>query len=136
MLVWSYAFSYGVFLPYYTTTVFPSQSASQKGLLTVTGTVATGLMYVAAMVILNVCTRWPQTRRKLLVGGLVTSVMALVGSAFATEPWHLLVTWGFLFAIGGSELNHSMRYPVRLTKFQVHCTIQQTRICEWHLSPR
>jgi len=64
----------------------------------------------------------------------VTSLMALVGSAFATEPWHLLVTWGFLFAIGGSELNDSMRYPVRLTKFQVHCTIQQTRICEWHLS--
>jgi len=31
-------------------------------------------------------------------------LIALVAASFATEVWHLIVTQGFLYAIGGSLL--------------------------------
>ncbi|KAH7108372.1 MFS general substrate transporter [Auriculariales sp. MPI-PUGE-AT-0066] len=102
LVVWSFAFSYAVFLPYYSKELFPGHPSS--GLLSITGTVTTGLMYLGAVVVLNVCTRWPRTRRPMMIGGLVVSTLALVAAAFATEPWHLLMTWGIAFSVGGSAL--------------------------------
>lgn len=36
--------------------------------------------------------------------GLVVSVIGIIGSAFATKPWHLIVTAGIFYPLGGGEL--------------------------------
>jgi hypothetical protein len=35
--------------------------------------------------------------------GLVLAVSGLAGAAFATEVWHLVLTQGILYSLGGSQ---------------------------------
>lgn len=101
LLAWSYAFSYAVFLPYYRDVLFAQHP--NISLLSLIGTLATGIMYVNALVVMRVCPRYPQYKRHIMLSGLLVATSALVGAAFATEPWQLLLTQGVMFSIGGSE---------------------------------
>ncbi|KZV88698.1 MFS general substrate transporter [Exidia glandulosa HHB12029] len=101
-LAWSYAFSYAVFLPYYRDVLF--RDHANISLLSLIGTLATGIMYVNALVVMRICPRYPWIKRPMMLAGLLTATLALVGAAFATEPWQLVLTQGVMFSVGGSFL--------------------------------
>lgn len=61
-------------------------------------------MYFFAPVSLYTLEYWPSTRRLCSVIGLVIVVSALIASSFSTQVWHLILTQGVLYAIGGSLL--------------------------------
>ncbi|KAK0245399.1 MFS general substrate transporter [Armillaria nabsnona] len=101
-LVWSYPFSYGVFLNYYTSHE-PFQN-TPSSLLALVGSLSTGLMYFASLIILPVFSRFPVHKKKGMYVGLVLCVAGLFGAAFAKTSGVLLLTQGILYSVGGSML--------------------------------
>jgi hypothetical protein len=61
-------------------------------------------MYFFAPVSIWILERWPKMHRASSVVGLVLVVLAMVASSFAIEVWHLILTQGVLYAVGGSLL--------------------------------
>jgi hypothetical protein len=47
---------------------------------------------------------WPSIRRLSSILGLFIVLVTLVASSFSTQVWHLILTQGILYAIGGSLL--------------------------------
>ncbi|KAJ7646749.1 MFS general substrate transporter [Roridomyces roridus] len=101
LLVWSYPFSYGVFLDYYKTHIFPTAPTS---ILALVGSMSTGIIYLSSWLVLPVISRFPALKKPLMALGVVFCVAGLVGAAFATEPWQLVLTQGVIYAVGGSFL--------------------------------
>jgi hypothetical protein len=58
-------------------------------------------MYLSAPIIFSALTKWPQLCRLSSIVGLLTMCAALAASSFATKVWHLILTQGVLYAIGG-----------------------------------
>ncbi|KAF7890736.1 uncharacterized protein EAF01_010545 [Botrytis porri] len=100
-LIWGFPFAFGVFQTYYST--HPPFDEHANG-IAITGTCATGIMYLFAPISLYVLETFPPIRRLSSVAGLVIVLIALVAASFATEVWHLIATQGFLYAVGGSLL--------------------------------
>jgi MFS family permease len=69
-----------------------------------------GIMYLAAPLLFAVFQRWPHICRKSSPLGLAIVVVAIALSSFATSVWHLILTQGVLYAVGGGLLY----YPVFL----------------------
>ena len=61
-------------------------------------------MYLGPPFTFGLLQRFPHHRRRFAVAGLVITLFALVGSSFATRVWHLILTQGVLYAVGGSIL--------------------------------
>lgn len=61
-------------------------------------------MYLFAPVSLYVLEAFPPIRQLSSIVGLAVALIALVAASFATRVWHLIVTQGVLYAIGGSLL--------------------------------
>ncbi|KAF9022193.1 MFS general substrate transporter [Hymenopellis radicata] len=101
LLLWSYPFSYGVFLNYYTTTEFPESS---RTVLALTGSISGGILYLSSLVLLPILRRYPAIKRKMIWGGFVTSIAGLVIAAYAKTPWQLVLTQGVLYSTGASVL--------------------------------
>ncbi|KAK0232825.1 MFS general substrate transporter [Armillaria fumosa] len=101
-LVWSYPFSYGVFLNYYTSHE-PFQN-TPSSLLALVGSLSTGLMYFASLIILPVFSRFPAHKKKGMYVGLALCVAGLFGAAFAKTSGVLVLTQGILYSVGGSML--------------------------------
>ncbi|QSZ36322.1 hypothetical protein DSL72_007448 [Monilinia vaccinii-corymbosi] len=100
-LIWGFPFAFGVFQTYYSThPPFDKHTNS----IAITGTCATGVMYLFAPVSLYVLETFPPIRRLSSIVGLVIVSIALITASFATQIWHLVVTQGVLYAIGGSLL--------------------------------
>ncbi|KZV92632.1 MFS general substrate transporter [Exidia glandulosa HHB12029] len=133
LLVWSYAFSYAVFLPYYANVVFPHHA--NLSLLSLIGTLATGIMYMAALVVMRVCPRYPWIKRPMMLSGLFISTAALVGAAFSTEPWQLLLTQGVVFSIGGSALYYPAT-SLLCAIFFLSSTLSELCRFEWFVERR
>ena len=58
-------------------------------------------MYLSAPLIFTFFQRFPQYRRHCNVLGLPIAVAALLASSFATRTWHLILTQGVLYGVGG-----------------------------------
>ncbi|KAJ6622018.1 MFS general substrate transporter [Mycena sp. CBHHK59/15] len=101
LLMWSVPFSYGVFLEYYETHVFQDAPSS---LLPLVGSISTGLVYLTSWMILPFLARYPGQKKVLMAVGVVSCVTAMIGAAFATQPWQLVLTQGAIYALGGSFL--------------------------------
>ncbi|KAK7467603.1 hypothetical protein VKT23_004656 [Stygiomarasmius scandens] len=101
LLVWSLPLSYGVFLNYYTTHAFPHASPDS---LAAVGSVSTGLLYLSSPIVLPLFNRFPWYKRRFMILGLFLCVVGLLGAAFATKAWHLILTQGVIYAAGGSLL--------------------------------
>lgn len=99
MLAFGYVFSIGVFHSYWEKTLFPGQGAAT--IITLATTLNGGLMYITAVLIGPVFTRWPQHRAKIQYAGLMLSASGIVASAFATKPRHLVITAGLMYPLGG-----------------------------------
>ncbi|KAG9006361.1 hypothetical protein FRB94_000825 [Tulasnella sp. JGI-2019a] len=103
LLVWSLPFSYGVFLNYYTTVLF-KHGDSQLHLLPLVGTLSSGIIYIASLLVLPLVLRYPAHKRNVSIVGLLVCMVGLVGAGFATRPIHLVLTQGIIYSIGATLL--------------------------------
>lgn len=92
-------FSYGVFLDYYSTIAFPSQS--DQALLPLIGTLSSGIMSISGVVVIPAAERYPRWRSEVQIIGLILCMTSFLGAAFATRPIHLVLTQGVMFSLGG-----------------------------------
>jgi hypothetical protein len=96
-----FPFSFGVFETYYTDNLPFSQHPN--GIAAI-GTCSSGGMYLIAPLTLHILEAWPSVRRLSSIFGLIVVTTALVASSFSTQVWHLILTQGCLYAVGGSFL--------------------------------
>jgi hypothetical protein len=55
-----------------------------------------------APLVFGVLRKWPWIGKYSIGFGLATMCISLALSSFATSVWHLIVTQGIMYAIGGS----------------------------------
>lgn len=67
-----------------------------------------GLLYLGAPPVFLAFQKWPKFLHRSLIIGLPIVVLAVFLSSFATATWHLILTQGILYAIGGNFLY----YPI------------------------
>ncbi|KAK5168102.1 uncharacterized protein LTR77_006670 [Saxophila tyrrhenica] len=101
VLIWGFAFSFGVLQEYYTS---HEPFASQRAGIATIGTVATGLMYLLMPIYFSALQRWPRLKRISTWASLPIVAGSLVGASFAQTVGQLIATQGVLFAIGGNLL--------------------------------
>jgi MFS family permease len=65
-------------------------------------------MYLGGPLVFLAFQRWPVFLRRSMLIGLPTVVVAVLLSSLATQVWHLILTQGILYAIGGNLLY----YPI------------------------
>lgn len=94
-----FPFSFGVFQDYYTN--LPLFASNPSG-VAIIGTSASGILYLSAPFIFFALQAWPRFRRISSVLGLAIITLGLIASSFSTAVWHLIVTQGIVYAIGGS----------------------------------
>jgi MFS family permease len=63
-----------------------------------------GIMYLGAPFVFGALQVWPKARGIVGPIGLFIITLSMVTSSFSTKVWHLIITQGVLYAIGGSLL--------------------------------
>ncbi|KIK69035.1 hypothetical protein GYMLUDRAFT_35076 [Collybiopsis luxurians FD-317 M1] len=106
-LLWGIPFCYGVFLDYYHNSS-PTMKSSSLTLLTLVGTLNTGILYISPIVLLPLLNRYPMHKMKVSFVGYLLAVGGLVGAAFARNAGELILAQGVLFSVGGSLLYYPM----------------------------
>lgn len=94
-LVWGLPYSVGVLHEYWSSHLFPGDAAEST--LTLASTLSTGLLFFSGAPLGPLFTAFPWYEKHFQVAGLVIAVGGLIGSAFATQPWHLVLTFGILY---------------------------------------
>lgn len=92
---------YGVLLDAYFASDL-AQKPHATTLLPVVGIVAQSAMYFFGPPGFILCNWYPNSRQMAMWIGSILSVVSLAAASFATQPWHLLLTQGFLYSIGGA----------------------------------
>ncbi|KAF5383416.1 hypothetical protein D9757_006144 [Collybiopsis confluens] len=82
--------------------------SSSLTLLTLVGTLNTGILYMSSLVLLPLLGRYPAQKMKVTLVGYILTIGGLVGAAFARNATQLILTQGLLFSIGGSLLYYPM----------------------------
>ncbi|ODO01738.1 hypothetical protein I350_06566 [Cryptococcus amylolentus CBS 6273] len=99
LLVWGLPFAIGILLAYWTTELFPGEGTA---ILTLAATLQTGLLYIMAAVVGPIIVTMPRWMKTLQVLGILAASLSMIISAFATKPWHILVTQGLLYPFAGA----------------------------------
>ncbi|KGB76177.1 monocarboxylic acid transporter [Cryptococcus deuterogattii 99/473] len=99
ILIWGLPFSVGILHVYWTNTLFVGYGAST---LTLTATLQTGLLYMSCAFFGPLFTTWPKWRKTFQYAGLLAAALSMIFSAFASKPWHLLVTIGLIYPLSGA----------------------------------
>lgn len=60
---------------------------------------------------LSLSSAYPQYRWQLMLLGLAGASLAIVMSAFATQPWHLVVTLGLIYPMSGRKRSFCQSVP-------------------------
>ena len=68
-------------------------------------------MYLSAPFISSLLAAFPFYTRYFSYFGLGIIVVALVASSFATRVWHLILTQGVMYAIGGGTCIFDLGFP-------------------------
>ncbi|KAI9298757.1 MFS general substrate transporter [Neoconidiobolus thromboides FSU 785] len=89
--------AFGVYIEHYSNTVFPK---SEKAYISLIGTVAPTTLAISSIITGNLCDRYG-FRICTLIGGAIIAVSHVLAS-FSTEIWHLIITQGFIFGVGGA----------------------------------
>ncbi|KAG2181836.1 hypothetical protein INT44_008652 [Umbelopsis vinacea] len=124
--VWGYTSSFSVYLQHYQKQ--PEFAGASVTELTIIGTLATGVSYMGGFVVGLLGGRF--SLKTMMYAGSVTMVVALVAASFATQVWHLILTQGFLFGLGGafgkqslivvmSQTSNSNRFPLNYQSLQL-----------------
>ena len=61
-------------------------------------------MYLGSPVCFAAMQRWPFIRTWGTIMGVSLLVISLIASSWATQVWHLVLTHGILYAVGGTLL--------------------------------
>ena len=101
VLIWGFAFSFGVLQEYYST---HKPFASRPGGIAAIGTTASGLMYMLMPFYFSAFQRWPQLKRYSTWVSLPLAAAALIGASFAQKVSHLILCQGVLYALAGNAL--------------------------------
>lgn len=59
-------------------------------------------MYLGSPVVFGAFLRWPELRRLSTIVGLFTMCISLAISSLSQTVWHLILTQGALYAVGGT----------------------------------
>jgi hypothetical protein len=59
-------------------------------------------MYMIGLIMFPAYKKWPRMRNRSPYVGLAVLVVSLIGASFASRVWHLILTQGVLYGIGGS----------------------------------
>ncbi|KAL9488282.1 hypothetical protein ACSS6W_000559 [Trichoderma asperelloides] len=97
-LVWGFPFAFGIFQNYYSTHA-PFMGSPNIAAI---GTTAMGTMYLSAPFVFPLMRMFPKQNRYGPTVGLFIMCIALALSSFSQTVWHLILTQGVLFAVGGS----------------------------------
>ncbi|KAF9071401.1 major facilitator superfamily domain-containing protein [Rhodocollybia butyracea] len=106
LMVWSPPFSYGVFLNFYTTD--PDLKRYSSASLALVGSLASGVLYLSSPIVLLIINRFPRHKKTAMILGITLCVSGLTGAAFSTKNWHLIITQGIMYSLGGSLLYFPM----------------------------
>lgn len=98
-LVWGFPFSFGVFQDYYTQ--LKPFSENPNGIAAI-GTTATGVMYMAGLVLFPAYIVYPRLPNMLKWAGLPIMAAGLICASFCDSVLQLIATQGVVYAIGGS----------------------------------
>lgn len=63
-----------------------------------------GIMYMAIPFVFAALQQWPSFKSKCSAVGLTIISSAMILSSFSKSVWHLILTQGVLYAIGGTML--------------------------------
>lgn len=77
------------------------------------------------MLVSPLYTRWPYHRAKLQYLGVLLCAVGLLTSGFAAAPWHVLVTIGIVYPVGGALYY----FPVSAGEVQQQMSAQLTLCC-------
>jgi hypothetical protein len=61
-----------------------------------------GIMYTIGVVLFPIYKKWPRLRNRSAYIGLPIIALSLFAASFAGSVWHLTLTQGILYGIGGS----------------------------------
>jgi hypothetical protein len=67
-----------------------------------------GIMYMGAPLHFMYLQRWPNHRRLSCIIGVGVMALGLLVSSFSERVWHLILTQGLLYAIGGALIYNPM----------------------------
>ncbi|KAI5357336.1 putative major facilitator superfamily, MFS transporter superfamily [Septoria linicola] len=95
-LLWGFPLSFGVFQEYYSQ--LPEFEASPY--ISIIGTVASGMSYMAAPFIIPVVKRYSKYRRHMIWLGWTIALLGLVAGSFASNLGTLIITQGVMYGFG------------------------------------
>lgn len=93
-----FPFAFGIFQDYYSR----HEDFSESTGITAIGTTALGIMYLGMPFVMAILRLYPRIARWSPLIGLVIMCVSLAASSFSTSTWHLILTQGVMYAIGGS----------------------------------
>ncbi|OAV86807.1 hypothetical protein PTTG_06679 [Puccinia triticina 1-1 BBBD Race 1] len=107
--LWGFATSFGVLLNFYQDDPrSPIKSdPDAKAILTLVGTVNTGIMSTTAPLVSFWIAKKPGIRRPMMYSGLLVCTLSLFLSAYATSAFHILLSQGIGYGFGGCALYFS-----------------------------
>nr|ODN85941.1 monocarboxylic acid transporter [Cryptococcus depauperatus CBS 7841] len=98
-LIWGLPFSVGILHAYWINTLFVGAGAST---VTLAATLQTGLLYMSCAAFGPLFAAFPRWQKAIQFAGLMAASISMISSAFASKPWHLVVTIGFLYPLSGA----------------------------------
>ncbi|TRM64968.1 major facilitator superfamily domain-containing protein [Schizophyllum amplum] len=101
-MVWSFPFTYGVFLESYLSDETYVRQPHAEVLLPLIGTICTGIMYCSSPVLYPLMIRFPRCRRPAIWSGAILCAASLLAASFTTKVSSLVALQGVMYAIGGS----------------------------------
>ncbi|SCV68821.1 BQ2448_942 [Microbotryum intermedium] len=103
VVVWGLPSAFGVFLEYYSTHGIGKYKAPvSHTLLPWVGTLCQGLMSFFGPPLAWILNPRPQMRIPFVWSGIAILSVSLLGSSFSSKTWHLLLSQGIGFSIGGA----------------------------------
>jgi hypothetical protein len=99
--IWGLPFSVGVLHEYWSSELFANSNAEST--LTLVSTLPTGLLFLSGTVLGPCFTMFPWYERHIQYAGIFVATLGLLTSAFVTQPWQLLLTFGVLYPFSAGE---------------------------------
>lgn len=97
-MVWGYPFSYSVYQQHYMKQPeFANASVTE---LAIVGTLSTAVAYIGGFLVGLLGGRF--SLKSMMYAGSLLMVVGLLAASFSTQAWHLMLTQGFIFGLGGA----------------------------------
>lgn len=95
-LLWGFPLSYGVFQNYYSHV----PAFAGNPFLSVVGSIASGISYLAAPIMIPITKRYAHRRRAMIMIGWPVCILGLVAGSFAKNLGSLIFTQGVMYGVG------------------------------------